>query len=202
MINKHAPAGIAIACAHHPKRCQAKEHNADDFDIQSSLCFHLLKLSMYTQDTSTHHDTNAEDFNIQSSISFRLLKFSMYTQDTSTHHYTNPVAAHPQGTASVTLLFCPALQATEAGLPLQTVCHHHSLLFIKFMIIEGAILVHLTQLDLVKAQRDLGVLLDLCTTYPTLLGHPLQASILMLIGQSTFLLPGSVFPFTDFWPGI
>ena len=51
------------------------------------------------------------------------------------------------------------------------------------MIIEGATLVHLTQLDLVKAQRDILVLLDLCATYPTLLGQPLHFSISMLIGE-------------------
>lgn len=61
------------------------------------------------------------------------------------------------------------------------------------MIIEGAILVHLTQLDLLKAQRDLAVLLDMCTTYPTLLGHPLHASILMLIGQPLLLLLAFLF---------
>ena len=75
------------------------------------------------------------------------------------------------------------MQGTESDLPLQTVCHHHSLLFIKFMIIEGATLVHLTQLDLAKAQRDILVLLDLCGTYPTLLCRPLHFSISMLIGQ-------------------
>ena len=83
-----------------------------------------------------------------------------------------------------------ALQGTEADLPLQTVCHHHSLLFIKFMIIEGAILVHLTQLDLVKAQRDMVVLLDLCATYPTLLGQPLHFSISMLTGEPSLCVTG------------
>ncbi|KAL3152138.1 hypothetical protein ABBQ32_001235 [Trebouxia sp. C0010 RCD-2024] len=75
------------------------------------------------------------------------------------------------------------MQATEAELAVQTVCGYHCLLFIKFLIIEGAILVHLTQLDLAQAQRDLGALLDMCTTYPTLLGHPLHASTFMLIGH-------------------
>lgn len=55
------------------------------------------------------------------------------------------------------------------------------------MIIEGATLVHLTQLDLVKAQRDILVQLDLCATYPTLLGQPLHSSMSMLIGQPSLL---------------
>ena len=86
------------------------------------------------------------------------------------------------------------LQGTEGELPLQTVCHHHSLLFIKFMIIEGATLVHLTQLDLVKAQRDMLVLLDLCATYPTLLGQPLHSSMSMLIGQPSSHVTAQYFP--------
>ena len=62
-------------------------------------------------------------------------------------------------------------------------CHHHSLLFIKFLIIEGAAMVHLTQVELEHAQRDLTVLLDLCTDHPALLGKPLLSSLYMLIGQ-------------------
>ena len=78
-----------------------------------------------------------------------------------------------------------ASQGTENELPPQTVCNHHTLLYIKFLIIEGAAIVHLTQMDLVKAQRDLTVLLELCTAHPALLGKPLLSSLYMLIGQPT-----------------
>ena len=98
--------------------------------------------------------------------------------------YSSGVPPPPKQTRH-NLLFLP-LQGTEAELALQTVCHHHSLLFIKFMIIEGATLVHLTQLDLLKAQRDMLILLDMCAAYPSLLGQPLHASICMLIGQPHF----------------
>lgn len=68
-------------------------------------------------------------------------------------------------------------------------CHHHSLLFIKFLIIEGAAMVHITQLDLERAQRDLTVLLELCTHHPALLGKPLLSSLYMLIGQCMSVKP-------------
>ena len=44
-------------------------------------------------------------------------------------------------------------------------------------------MVHLTQVELEHAQRDLTVLLDLCTDHPALLGKPLLSSLYMLIGQ-------------------
>ena len=81
------------------------------------------------------------------------------------------------------LLTGHVVQGSEADLPLQTVCHFYCLLFIKFAVIEGATLVHLTQLDLLKAQSDISVLLDLCATFPRLLGQPLQCSLCMLLGQ-------------------
>ncbi|KAA6424975.1 MAG: hypothetical protein FRX49_05149 [Trebouxia sp. A1-2] len=75
------------------------------------------------------------------------------------------------------------IKGKESELPLQTVCHHHSLLFIKFLIIEGAAMVHMTQVDLDRAQRDLTVLLELCTDHPALLGKPLLSSLYMLTGN-------------------
>ncbi|DBA81821.1 hypothetical protein WJX77_011283 [Trebouxia sp. C0004] len=75
------------------------------------------------------------------------------------------------------------IKGKESELPLQTVCHHHSLLFIKFLIIEGAAMVHMTQVELDRAQRDLTVLLQLCTDYPALLGKPLLSSLYMLAGN-------------------
>ncbi|DBB16347.1 TPA: hypothetical protein ACH3X3_014645 [Trebouxia sp. C0006] len=75
------------------------------------------------------------------------------------------------------------IKGKESDLPLQAVCHHHSLLFIKFLIIEGAAMVHVTQVELEHAQRDLSVLLELCTDHPALLGKPLLSSLYMLIGN-------------------
>ncbi len=75
------------------------------------------------------------------------------------------------------------MQGKESELTLQTVCQHHSLLFIKFLIIEGAAMVHVTQVELEHAQRDLTVLLELCTDHPALLGKPLLSSLYMLVGQ-------------------
>ena len=79
------------------------------------------------------------------------------------------------------------MQGTEDDLPLQTVCSYHSLLYIKFLIIEGATIVHLTQIELVKAQKDMAVLLELCTAHPRLLGKPMQSSLYMLTGHTPVL---------------
>ena len=71
-------------------------------------------------------------------------------------------------------------------------CHHHSLLFIKFLIIEGAAMVHMTQVDLERAQRDLSVLLELCTDHSALLGKPLLSRLYMLTGQCMFVSPKQI----------
>ncbi len=50
-------------------------------------------------------------------------------------------------------------------------------------------MVHITQVDLERAQRDLTVLLELCTDHPALLGKPLLSSLYMLIGQCMSVKP-------------
>ena len=75
-----------------------------------------------------------------------------------------------------------ALQGNEDGIPLQTVCDHHSLLFIKALVLEGIALVHLTQMDVVRAQQPLVALLGLAATHPKLVGVPLQATLCILTG--------------------
>lgn len=76
------------------------------------------------------------------------------------------------------------LQGSEDDIPLQAVCNHHSLLYIKALVLEGAALVHLTQVDLVKAQQPLLALFGLAGSHPKLVGIPLQATLHMLKGQS------------------
>ena len=75
------------------------------------------------------------------------------------------------------------IQGSEDELPLQTICNHHSLLYIKALILEGIALVHLTQMDLLKAQQPLVALLGMAATHPKLVGGPLQATLLLLIGM-------------------
>ena len=55
-------------------------------------------------------------------------------------------------------------------------------------------MVHVTQVELEHAQRDLSVLLELCTDHPALLGKPLLSSLYMLIGQCRSV---NVFPKTS-----
>lgn len=76
------------------------------------------------------------------------------------------------------------LQGHEDSIPLQTVCNQHSLLYIKALVLEGTALVHLTQVDLLKAQQPLADLLRLAGTHPKLVGTPLQATLHLLTGQS------------------
>ena len=53
-------------------------------------------------------------------------------------------------------------------------------------------MVHMTQVDLKHAQRDLSVLLELCTDHPALLGKPLLSSLYMLTGQCMFVIPKQI----------